>query len=116
MQWIPGHANLHANETADRTAKLATKLEQKDQPIDISTAKSHIISHFVNEWKQSIKRNKMPIAGKAPPNLKEQNLSRKDRITLSQLRAGDTVQFSVPIKKELTKEKMQLAIVEKKAV
>ena len=88
IQWIPGHANLHANETADRTAKLATKLEQKDQPIDISTAKSNIKSHFVNEWKKSIKRNGMPLAGKAPPSQKEQSLNRKERIISSQLRAG----------------------------
>ena len=71
IQWIPGHANLYANETADKTAKLATKLEQKDQPIDISTAKSTIKAHFVNEWKRSIKRDKMPQAAKAPPNQKE---------------------------------------------
>ena len=32
--------------------------------------------------------DKMPQAGKAPPNQKEQCLNRKERIILSQLRAG----------------------------
>ena len=50
IQCIPGHAKIYANETADSTAKL----EQKEQPIHISTAKSHFKCHFVNEWKRSI--------------------------------------------------------------
>ena len=90
IQWIPGHARLASNYAADRIARLASRLEQDSQPIDMSSAQASIKRSMTRVWKRSIHHSQLEEAGKKPPNEKERNLnlSRKDRVTLSQLRTG----------------------------
>lgn len=82
FQWVPGHVGLKGNESADCAAKEASKLNQENCPLDFDTAKAIIRRDAVNSWRSGLSQTERPKCN-------ENNLSRRERVVLSQLRTGE---------------------------
>ena len=79
---------LEGNESANKAARLSAKLDQTLQPLDFSSIQAGIKRCVTRTWRRSIRHDRLSQAECKPPNQKEKNLARCDRITFSQLRAG----------------------------
>ena len=83
MQWVPGHVGLAGNEKVDEIAKQACQMNQESTEIDYGTASAVIKRNCERKWRSDLQARKPPTGNT------ESNLSRRERCTLAQLRAGE---------------------------
>ena len=89
FQWVPGHVGLEGNERADLAAKQATLSDQSTVAIPFKAAKTLIKRSFTSSFISSIPPHRITGRPRPPPHRdKEENLSRRERVILAQLRAG----------------------------
>ena len=90
IQWIPGHMDIEGNEAADCVAKEATQLEQTDVALDFLTVKAAVKRHISQRWRAMVAAQTgiYSDACKSKPPATPSNISRKDEITIHQLRTG----------------------------
>ena len=92
IQWIPSHKGIEYNDVADSLAAEGSNMTQQEVPVSFETAKACIRRHLYKDHEANVNRQledhyKESTKGK-PKSIA--HMSRKDQITIHQLRLGST--------------------------
>ena len=90
FQWIPGHRQIEGNEEADVAAGEASRLSQEEVPIHFITIKAAVKRHILEKDREETLPTTSfhyKVTKNKPKSLKS-DLSRREEVTIHQLRCG----------------------------
>ena len=91
IQWIPGHSNVPGNDLADAAAKSASGLLAPSRPITYRSACMQIKRTFQDDIKHARVRD---VYRDYKIENEREIKSRKDQVTLAQIRSGKHLAFN----------------------